>query len=368
MEDVASVSADTYQTLALRPNGDLYRWGNVNPNNVGQPINNWLRTFTSQTTPQLFMEDVARINADGAYSRAISSAGEGFVWDLPNISIAAIVTRYYPFHYDPFDDLVWAFDIERRQAVFERLRQPPRTPNSVFYGVMDFAETTHNSFVLMHDGTLRAWGRGFLTLGIGDGGLSAGGIAFSATNDGYDVGECPFGSYGIIRSDMADDFMVANYPWLVKVLENIVAVSAGLNHVLALDSQGNLWALGENDHGQVGNGTNEQVFYPELIMQNVIHISAGDEHSLAITSDGRLWAWGNGRFGRLGNGSQESSNTPIAIMNNAANASAGSIHNLAITRDGYLWAWGANHSGQLGDGTTETRLSPVQIMGGMMIP
>ncbi|MDZ7814560.1 MAG: hypothetical protein U5N86_00740 [Planctomycetota bacterium] len=37
-------------------------------------------------------------------------------------------------------------------------------------------------------------------------------------------------------------------------------------------------------------------------MGNVVAISAGDEHSLALCEDGSLWAWGSNEFGQIGNG------------------------------------------------------------------
>ena len=72
-----------------------------------------------------------------------------------------------------------------------------------------------------------------------------------------------------------------------------VEIAAGTDHNLALDSDGNLWAWGRNDHGQVGNGTTENVSTPIQIMRGhkFKKISAGNNISAAIDEDGYLYGW-----------------------------------------------------------------------------
>lgn len=73
-----------------------------------------------------------------------------------------------------------------------------------------------------------------------------------------------------------------------------VEIAAGTDHNLALDSDGNLWAWGRNDHGQVGNGTTENVSTPIQIMKGhkFKKISAGNNMSAAIDEEGYLYTWG----------------------------------------------------------------------------
>lgn len=74
----------------------------------------------------------------------------------------------------------------------------------------------------------------------------------------------------------------------------IVDISAGTDHNLALDQDGNLWAWGRNDYGQLGNGTTTNSNVPIQILRGnkFKYISAGDNMSAAIDLDGVLWAWG----------------------------------------------------------------------------
>jgi len=143
----------------------------------------------------------------------------------------------------------------------------------------------------------------------------------------------------------------------IRILSDVVAVSAGGHHNMAIRSDGSLWAWGRNELGQVGDGTTENRMTPVRIMDNVRAVSAGQEHTMAIRDDGSLWAWGSSRFGNLGNGSSSdgqmasaSNPNPIRIMDNVTAVSTSGDHTMAIRGDGSLWAWGINWNGELGIG------------------
>ena len=120
-----------------------------------------------------------------------------------------------------------------------------------------------------------------------------------------------------------------------------IAASAGADFVLALQKNGNLWAWGANDHGQVGNGDTTLQYYPVRIMDSVKFISAGWEHSLAIKEDRSLWAWGDNYAGQLGTGVVGiDKSLPVKIMENVIAAAADTFHSVAVTADNRLWYWG----------------------------
>ena len=145
-------------------------------------------------------------------------------------------------------------------------------------------------------------------------------------------------------------------------------VSAGNNHSLGIDEEGNLWAWGSNNSGQLGDGTTEDKTSPVQIKAGTKFkaISAGVGYSLGIDEEGNLWAWGSNFNGQLGDGTTEDRTTPVQIKAGTKfkAISAGRSHSLAIDESGNLWVWGNNDYGQLGDGTTETRTNPVQIKAG----
>ena len=101
----------------------------------------------------------------------------------------------------------------------------------------------------------------------------------------------------------------------VEGLPKAVSLAAGRAHLLVLGEDGRVYALGENDQGQLGDGTQEGRLEPRPVegLAGVRAIGAGDAHSLAFLADGRLFAWGDNRFGQLGDGTRENRLTPVRV-------------------------------------------------------
>ena len=160
-----------------------------------------------------------------------------------------------------------------------------------------------------------------------------------------------------------------------------IQVSAGRLFSLAIDQDGNIWAWGYNDNGQLGNGKTSGTNTPQSVLLDPKHastvlkavqVSAGDFHSLAIDQDGNTWAWGHNDYGQLGNGSTSDLRNPVpgSVLRNpkdtstvlkAVQVSAGWAHSLAVDTDGNAWAWGQNNYGKLGNNTTSNQYSPVKV-------
>ncbi|MDO8240460.1 MAG: hypothetical protein Q7T51_00540, partial [Candidatus Moranbacteria bacterium] len=162
-------------------------------------------------------------------------------------------------------------------------------------------------------------------------------------------------------------------------LTNVVAVAGGDYHSLALKSDGTVWASGTNTQGQLGDNSTTQSLAPVQVkgvggvgfLTDVVAISSGAYHSLALKSDGTVWAWGYNFNGQLGDNSATQRNTPVQVkgvggssyLTDVVSIAGGSSHSLALKSDGTVWAWGYNSVGQLGDTTTTQRLTPVQVKG-----
>ena len=140
-------------------------------------------------------------------------------------------------------------------------------------------------------------------------------------------------------------------------------IALGRASSFVIQPDGSLWAWGRNHRGQLGDGTTTDRLEPVKVMDDVIAISAGYYHSLAITTDGGLWAWGCNARGSLGIGAGGGIHRyPARVMDDVIAISAGNHYSLAVTSDGGLWAWGYNGDGRLGDGTTQNRDYPVRVL------
>jgi alpha-tubulin suppressor-like RCC1 family protein len=92
----------------------------------------------------------------------------------------------------------------------------------------------------------------------------------------------------------------------VPIATNVISAAAGYQHSLFVKNDGSLWSMGTNSFGQLG--LNENLlganFVPEMVAQqgitNVVAVTAGLNHSLFKKSDGSLWAMGNDQSGQLG--------------------------------------------------------------------
>jgi alpha-tubulin suppressor-like RCC1 family protein len=148
-----------------------------------------------------------------------------------------------------------------------------------------------------------------------------------------------------------------------------VAVSEGRRTGLALGSDGNVYAWGDNQFGQLGDGSTADSPTPLRVSLpagvTVIAVSEGFTTSVALGSDGTVYAWGSNLAGQLGDGTATGpqicgytpcSMTPVAISlpgGVKATAVAEGLHaSFALGSDGHVYAWGDNAYGQLGDGMT----------------
>ena len=161
-------------------------------------------------------------------------------------------------------------------------------------------------------------------------------------------------------------------PWL-----KAVQVSAGGWHALAIDEDGNTWAWGRNDNGQLGDGKDDDETAPVKVGKpagtptdfTYLQFSAGCFHSLALGSDGNAYAWGSNNYGQLGDGTTTNRTTPVKVGKPAGTPadftylqfSPGFYHSLTLGSDGNAYAWGFNRYGQLGDNTTNSKRTPVPV-------
>ena len=180
---------------------------------------------------------------------------------------------------------------------------------------------------------------------------------------GYNSGgQCGLGETGytetlMLIGDEEDD-------WTGSILID----NLGLFTVL-IGPNGHLWSTGVNTYGVLGVGdyTHRNVF---TLLDGVggsntfTSVACGDDHIMAIRSDGTLWATGSNQYGQLGLGDTNNRNTLTQIGSNTyKKVACGYGHTLAIDTNDNLWGWGKNDGYQLGTdvGDNDDRISPMAM-------
>ncbi len=390
------VAGGDFSSLAIKNDGTVWAWGY---NDFGQLGNNSIVDSNipiqvqEPTDPTGFLTNVIQITENGDHAMALKSDGTVWAWG-----------------YNSDGELGIGNNTDSHVAVQVT---DPSDGSGFLQNVNSISNGRFHSLAAKNDGTVWAWGLntdGELGQGT-TGGSSNVPIQVTDPSDGsgflqnvYQVSGGRLQSYALTNSgtvkawgynnhkELGDgDTTLQNVPVDVVVgripapLNNIAAISAGRQHVLALDFNGNVWAWGTNLEGELGIGTtssNEDV--SEVtdpsdgsgFLSNVTSISAGRFHSMALKDDNTVWTWGSNTNGQLG------SDTPVGttslvpaevtessnFFSGAVAIAAGNTHSMAVKTDGTVWTWGANSNGQLGNATNGTgggtdadQPNPVQI-------
>jgi hypothetical protein len=226
---------------------------------------------------------------------------------------------------------------EQATAPVKVLRGGMATTSGYLENIVDVAVTCgdpldyqgSSSYALDDSGHVWAWGAGW-----------RGQLGDNNESRWFDDCDPYWHSYTPIEVKRGDMPTASGY------LENIVAISAGRGHVLALDKFGYVWAWGVNDSGQVGNGgVGDCVYYPCIddtcrsiensgvmapdkvqkseeycdgggvcYLSDIVAIDAGKNYSMAIDRSGVVWVWGNNSYGQLGLGDSSYSDYPMAVQ------------------------------------------------------
>lgn len=329
-----AVSANYSHTALITEDGTLWAWGNNDYGQIGDG------TTEDRLSPVKIMDNVASVSAGYFSTMAITTDGTLWAWGnnvLGGLGDGTTENRHYPVRI--MDNVVSV-----SAAPFYTMAV--KTDGTLWvwgdyqYGlspmkIMDDVASTSQAkdrtltVALKTDGTLWAWGDNYHGQ-LGDGTRDS---KHSPTER-------------------------------VKVMDNVASVSAGANNIMAVKTDGTLWAWGSNLYDFSDGITGDIWVSPRKIMDNVVAVSEGSDRTVVIKKDNTLWTWGDrfGLFG-IGDGTKKARLSPVKIMDNVASVSVGLFNTMAITENGTLWAWGDNSFGQLGDGTRESRLSPVKIMG-----
>jgi len=155
-----------------------------------------------------------------------------------------------------------------------------------------------------------------------------------------------------------------------------VSVSAGGYHSCAIEG-GAAYCWGSNENGELGDGvTGRRSGIPKavdtsgaLAGKTLTQIATGDVDTCALDAAGAAYCWGNNQDGQLGDGSTTPSNVPVAVDASGVLAgktltriTLGDEYMCALDAAGAAYCWGGNVVGQLGAGSSADHSSvPVAV-------
>ncbi|CAG9954063.1 unnamed protein product [Clonostachys rosea f. rosea IK726] len=166
-------------------------------------------------------------------------------------------------------------------------------------------------------------------------------------------------------------------PVLISKLQNIVQITCGANHVLALGSDGQIWGWGAFEKNQLGTrpfGRHQETLLPRQVRvcrTPIKYIASGDYHSFAIDRKDNVWAWGLNSFGEAGYAKDAGSDSailpyPMKIRGLTGQGvvalDGGAHHSAAVTLDGQCLVWGRMDGGQLGVEFTPEQLDDPTVV------
>jgi alpha-tubulin suppressor-like RCC1 family protein len=150
---------------------------------------------------------------------------------------------------------------------------------------------------------------------------------------------------------------------------NITDVAVGWTGLCVVAEEGAVFCRGGNSYGQLGNGTNTDAFEAvraDLDGRTAASVTVGGGHACAIVDGGGVVCWGQNDHGQLGDGTTSDRNSPVPVKGldqGWAEVVTGSLHTCALSTLGAVKCWGYNAHGELGDGSTAESTKPVDVSG-----
>lgn len=150
-------------------------------------------------------------------------------------------------------------------------------------------------------------------------------------------------------------------------IQGVSAIATGWTHSCLLTTDGRVRCWGNNQDGQLGDGTRATKYAPESVvglLGSASDVAVGERHTCILTVSGGVKCWGSNQSAQLGDGTRVDRVTPTEVLGLSGGVrmvAAGDRHTCALTTRGSVQCWGSNRYGQLGDGTYEERAKPVQV-------
>jgi len=273
-----AVNSGGKHCLALSSDGDVFSWGEGDDGKLGHDTKN--SCDRPRVIEGLRGKDIVDISCGGAHSAAITSTGELYTWGKG---------RYGRLGHGDSDD-------QMKPKLVEAL---------LGYRVIDVAcgSGDAQTLCITDDDNVWSWGDG---------------------------------DYGKLGRGGSDGCKI---PMKVESLAGLgaVKVECGSQFSVCLTRSGYVFTWGKGDYHRLGHGSDDHVRRPRKVAalqgRKVISIATGSLHCVACTDAGEVFTWGDNDEGQLGDGTTNAIQRPrlvASLQNRKINRVAcGSAHTLA---------------------------------------
>lgn len=303
LENVEFLDISSDSSAAVTANGELYMWGANGDNQLAMKNG---KLSSSYVTPTMIMENVINASVGNSRGAAVTAGGKLWTWG-----------DGYP---DPkkYTSGVRAVSVGERHIVYI-------TENNELYafGCNDYGQYGNGTVdeVIVDESKRRHVN--FNTTNVfvmSDVVEVSAGYDFTAavTTDGslYTWGSNKFGQLG---NGTRED---SNVP--VKIMDNIKSVSVNGCNMIALSNDGDVYTFEQTGEQISSNDVVVSVEFdgtvPVKVMDNAVAVSCGDGHYAAVDKNGKLFMWGDNNTGQLGDGTTNDGEEPIEVYITENNA------------------------------------------------
>lgn len=320
-----------YHSLALRNDGVLFGFGT---NNFGQ-LGDGSTTSNIKLTQVKNLSNVIDFDTSNSHSIALTSDGSVWVWglnDYGQLSESAGGDLLNPVKVSELRDIVkvqagnrYNLALDRTGFVWmwgynnsgqfgdeeESYNLKPTLVGGFSAKIKDIAAGDFHCLALSTEGKVYAWG----------------------ANDYGQIGD------GTLNSKYS--------PIEIPSLYGVKSIAAEGNTSSCIKEDGTALFWGESKFY-----TQDNIKVPESIkdLTDIISIKINSDHMVLLKKDGQSFSLGNNNFGQLGDGTYSNRNSFIQLkgLSKISKISVGTYNTFALTEEGYIYGLGRNNLGQLG--------------------
>lgn len=251
MTDIKTIDAGHDTPFAIDSHSSLWTWGMNNPSRGEREPGHELDE--NLIDPQKVMELVELVSSSATHTLAQREDRSLWVWgenESGALATGSTKKQTHPYKAD-------LSPLEGRTIV-------------------KLATRNNASFAVTEDGALWAWG------------------SANAMLPGKPARELP----------------AKTLPVKVEFVDNVADIALGDESILILKKDGTVWAYGV---GPVTGTVNAKWTSPVPVLSDAVEIASGPHHALALKKDGTVWSWGDNDAGQLGDGTRHLSLKPVQV-------------------------------------------------------